>query len=100
MRKRLDALRNKTILSPEEKTMKHILMRNGFVRYMTDRWQIDMEGKITIFASTQDEMIHFTANFEVEEFNSKRKGFLTVPPTPIRNTLSSLEKIISKLENI
>jgi hypothetical protein len=85
--------------SPQEVKLKQLLKRNGFVNYMTDRWQLDFNGKATIFVSRSDDTVSFSANFILNMGDGGiNKGFIMCEERQIDNAQTGLIDIVEKLE--
>jgi hypothetical protein len=85
--------------SPQEAKLKQLLRRNGFVNYMTNRWQLDFNGKATIFVSRSDDTVSFSANFILNMGDGGvNKGFIACEEISIDDAQRGLTDIVEKLE--
>jgi len=99
MNDRIQFLKKKLKDSPDEAKLKQLLRRNGFVHYMTNRWQIDICGRATIFASKKGNNVTFSANFIIGDAdNISKRGFIACADTKISDAKNGLDNIITLLE--
>jgi hypothetical protein len=85
--------------SPKEAKLKQFFKRNGFVHYMTNRWQLDLWGKATIFVSRNNDMLVYSANFIVDGNTYQSKGFIMCKEINVDAAPQGLQIIVSRLES-